>query len=169
MEGKQNENQENDSETYYEDQGSKVYSCSYLILSIVRFYEELRWGRNVQRRTHVMKFRCCSLEYSVFVVMFTAMRFKNPRKKSFITTKRVRSNYASRIDTGVVVSSDEGDGMIKKIKWITRSAMKAFVESDEEIVNELAQEGVVFMREIDDIFRLSKCAQIACFIEVFFM
>jgi len=33
---------------------------------------------------------------------------------------------------------------------------EASVEFNEETVNELAQEGVVVMREIDDIFRLSK-------------
>jgi len=113
-----------------------------------------------------MKFRCCSLENSVLVVMFMPRRFKNPRKKGSITTKRVRSNYASRIDMGVVVSSDEGDCVIKTFKWITRSAMEAFIQSDEEIRNELAQEGVDFMHGIDDIFRLSKCVQIACFIGV---
>jgi len=67
---------------------------------------------------------------------------------------------------GVVVSSDEGDCVIKTFKWITRSAMEAFIQSDEEIRNELAQEGVDFMHGIDDIFRLSKCVQIACFSEV---
>jgi hypothetical protein len=65
--------------------------------------------------------------------MFMPRRFRNPRKKGFITTKRVRSNYASRIDMGDVVSSDEGDCVIKTFKWITRSTMKAFVQSDEEI------------------------------------
>jgi len=33
-----------------------------------------------------------------------------------------------------VVSSDKGDGVIKAFKRITRSAMKAFVESDKETV-----------------------------------
>jgi len=51
-------------------------------------------------------------------------RFKNSRKKGSITTKRVRLNYASRIDMGVVVSSDESDYVIKTFKWITRSAME---------------------------------------------
>jgi len=98
--------------------------------------------------------------------MFMPWRFKNPRKKGSITTKRVRSNYAPRIDMGVVVSSDEGDCVIKTFKWVTRSTMKAFVQSDEKKVIELAQECVDFMRGIDDIFKLSKCVQIACFIEV---
>jgi len=56
IDGKHNENKENDSETDYEEQGSKVYSCSYWNLSIVRFYEELHCGRNVKGRIHVMKF-----------------------------------------------------------------------------------------------------------------
>ena len=56
--------------------------------------------------------------------MFMARRFKNPRKKGSITTKRDRSNYASRIDMGAVVSSNEGDCVIKTFKWITRSTMK---------------------------------------------
>jgi len=67
---------------------------------------------------------------------------------------------------GSVVSSDEGDGVIKTFKWMTRSTMKACVQSNKEIVIELAQKGVAFMRGIDDIFRLSKCVLIACCIEV---
>jgi len=39
--------------------------------------------------------------------------------------------------------------------------MKVVVQSDEETMAELAQEGVAFMREIDDIFRLSKCVKIS--------
>lgn len=139
MEGKRNENQETDSETEEEEQGYKIYSCSYLILSIARFYEELQGGCNIKRRIHIMKFLCCSLENSVLVVMFMPRRFKNPRKKGSITTKRVRSNYASRIDMSAVVSSDEGDCVIKTFKWITRSDMEAFIQSDEEIRTELAQ------------------------------
>ncbi|AES65012.1 hypothetical protein MtrunA17_Chr2g0294501 [Medicago truncatula] len=65
---------------------------------------------------------------------------------------------------GDIISSDDGDGVIKTFKWITRSAMKEFVESDEETMTKLAQEGVVVMHEIDDIFKLSKCVEIACFI-----
>ncbi|AET05168.2 transmembrane protein, putative [Medicago truncatula] len=78
---------------------------------------------------------------------------KNPRKRGSITIKRVRSNYASKMDMGAVVSSDKGDCVIKTFMWITRSAMKAFVQSYEEKVTELAQEGVEFMRGIVDIFR----------------
>jgi len=49
MEGKQNENQEADSETEEEEeQGVKVYSCSYLILSIAQFYEKLQGGCNIK-------------------------------------------------------------------------------------------------------------------------
>jgi len=109
MEGKQNENQETNLETEEKEQGYKVYSCSYLILSIVRLYEELQGGCSVKRRIHIMKLRCCSLENSVLVVMFTPRRFKNPRKKGSITTKRVRS------------------------------AMEAFIQLDEKIRTELAQ------------------------------
>lgn len=159
MEGKQNENQETGSETEEEEQGYNVYSCSYLILSIVQFYEESQGGCNVKWRIHVTMFRCYSLENSVLVVRFMPERLKNPRKRGSITTKRVRSNYASKMDMGVVVSSDEGDCVIKTFKWITQSAMKAFVQSCEEKVTELAQEGVDFMRGIDGILRLSKCVQ----------
>jgi len=41
-----------------------------------------------------------------------------------------------------------------------------FIQSDEEIRTELAQKGVDFMRGVDDIFMISKCVQIACFLEV---
>jgi len=100
------------------------------------------------------------------VVMFMPRRFKNPRKKGSITTKRVRSNYASRIDMGAVVSCDEGDCVIKTFRWITRSTMEAFIQLNEEIRTELSQEGVDFMRGVDDILMISKCVQIACFLEV---
>jgi len=42
-------------------------------------------------------------------------------------SKRDRLNYASRIDNGGVVSSDEGECVIKTFMWIKRSTMKAFV------------------------------------------
>jgi len=112
-----------------------------------------------------MKFRCCSLDNSIFVVMFMPRRFKNPRKKGSITTKRDRSNCTSRIDKGGVVSSDEDECVIKAFKWIKRSTVKAFVQSYEEMVIELAKEGVAFIHEINDIFGLSKCVQITCYIE----
>jgi hypothetical protein len=47
--------------------------------------------------------------------MFMPRRFRNPRKKGFITTKRVRSNYASRVDEiGVVVARGKSDGMVRR-------------------------------------------------------
>jgi hypothetical protein len=76
-----NENRETDSE----EQGSKTYSCLYLNFSFFRFYEVLRWGRDVKQQICNLKFCYCSVENSILVVMS-------------IATKRVRSNWVLRID-----------------------------------------------------------------------
>jgi hypothetical protein len=76
-----NENRETDSE----EQGSKTYSCLYFNFSFFRFYEVLRWGRDVKQQICNLKFCYCSVENSILVVMS-------------IATKRVRSNWVLRID-----------------------------------------------------------------------
>jgi hypothetical protein len=71
-----NENRETDSE----EQGSKTYSCLYLNFSFFRFYEVLRWGRDVKRQICNLKFCYCSVENSILVVMSMARKLNNPRK-----------------------------------------------------------------------------------------